>query len=449
VTGAPRTRGTRAAPAAADNGGAVEPTEAAAGNAGSLFGGPIWTEAAHAYRAELRRDLESHVLPLVARAEESRSFPREALRFLGDRDHLRRRWRHPGPHGDLGYATIFSNELGRLLAGGLAAGVSVHTDSAITVLRGSSADSGFVRQLYEDAIAARRILCIGISEPSSGSDPSRFTTRATEQPDGSWIIRGRKKFISLSKTADYALVLARTGDAAHNVAFFAVPHGPSGYVVRRELGKHGTHSVETCEFDLDSVRLAPDHLLVGGGAALGTLTRALNAERLSVCSQLVGALETCLEITRGYLRARPARSGTLWNFQALRHRFADLLAEHKVLQDSVTITALAAQQGGAGQQAVAALKLAVAPRVERAISEAMQMLGGLGYLDDLPVERALRDVRLARIAAGTDDVMREIVATRVLPDEQFRRLISIGEQGEPVVNRSGPEGLADGPAGPQ
>ena len=404
----------------------------------SLFGGPIWTEAASRYRKELRRDLESAVLPLVAQAEESRSFPREALEFLGARDHFRRRWRHPGPHGDLGYATIFSNELGRLLAGGLAAGISVHADSALTVLRAAPAGSDFVRQLSEDALAGRRILCIGISEPSSGSDPSRFRTRAARQPDGSWVIQGRKKFISLSKTADYALVLARTGDAAHNVAFFAVPNGPGGYVIRRELGKHGTHSVETCEFDLDAVRLTPDHLLVADGAALAALTRALNAERLSVCSQLVGALETCLEITRGYLRARPARSGTLWNFQALRHRFADLLAEHKVLQDSVTVTALAAQEGSAGQQAVAALKLAVAPRVERAISETMQLLGGVGYLDELPVERALRDVRLARIAAGTDDVMREIVATRVLPDEQYRRLISIGEEGEPIVNRGDP-----------
>jgi alkylation response protein AidB-like acyl-CoA dehydrogenase len=395
----------------------------------SLFGGGLLGPGADAYRLELRRDLEAEIAPLIDAAEADRAFPPEALRRLGKLGHLRRRWEHPGPHGDLATATIFSNELGKLLAGGLGAGISVHTDSAITILRASS--SVFARELAEDAIAGLRLVCIGITEPASGSDPALFGTIACQQPNGNWHLRGRKKFISLSRTADEALVLARTGPAAHEVGFFAVPNGPDGYTVRRELPKHGTHSVETCELTIDA-RLAPERMLVIGRPALGTLNKALTAERLSVCAQLVGALEACLEITRAYLRSRPTKDGTLWDFQALRHRFADLLAEHKVLADSVLSTAHAVHVGRAGQQAVAALKLAVAPRVERAISETLQLLGGMGYLADLPVERALRDVRLARIAAGTDDVMREIVATITLPDQRFHRLVSFDDDGAAV-----------------
>lgn len=400
--------------------------------AGSLFAGPIWSTDAHRYRMALRAELERDVVPLIERAERERRFPAEILRRMGSSGHMRRRWEHPGQHGDLGCATVFANEWGKLLAGGLAAGVSVHVDSSVSVLRSAPAGSVAATKLYDQALSGEQLFCVGITERGSGSDPGLFRTTATEEPDGSWTLHGHKKYISLAIAADQAIVLARTGEAANALAFFAVPNGPEGYRVVRELGKHGTHSVETCELRLDGVRLAADRLVVRGSPALAAMTRALVSERIAVCAQLVGALEACLEIVRGYLQARPTRTGHLWDFQALRHRFAGLMAEQKVLFDSVIATALAVQEGRSGQQATAALKLAVAPRVELAISESMQMLGGLGYLDDVPVERALRDVRLARIAAGTDDVMREIVATAVLPADRFDRHVRMTDEGEGV-----------------
>jgi alkylation response protein AidB-like acyl-CoA dehydrogenase len=191
----------------------------------SLFGGPIWSSDAEAYREEIRDDLARLVAPLVDQAERDRQFPRAAIERLGERGHFSRRWAHPGPHGDVGMATIFANELGKLLAGGIGAGLSLQADAALAILRTSFSDSPFVQRLHEDALWGRKVLCIAVSEPSSGSDPGRFLTRASEDPDGSWTIEGRKKFISLSATADYALVLARTGDSRSSSRSSPCPRG--------------------------------------------------------------------------------------------------------------------------------------------------------------------------------------------------------------------------------
>lgn len=404
----------------------------------SLFAGPIWTSAAQAYREEVRDDLTQQVAPLVDQAEQDRQFPRAAIVRLGERGHFSRRWAHPGPHGDVGMATIFANELGKLLAGGIGAGLSLQADAAPAILRTSFSDSPFVQRLHDDALGGRKVLCIAVSEPSSGSDPGRFLTRAHEDPDGSWTVEGRKKFISLSATADYALVLARTGESPQQFTFFAVPQGEGGYRIVRHLGKQGTHSVETCELELPSVRVPAEQVVGRLHAGLGPFARAMTAERLAVCAQLTGALEAGLELARAYLRQRPARPGTLWDFQALRHRFADLYAEHKVLSDAVVATASALQHGLAGQQDIAALKLVVTSRVNHCLPEVMQLFGGVGYLDDLPLERAVRDAQMARFGSGTEDIMREIVATIPLPEERLYEIVDFDDLTGEAVPRSRP-----------
>jgi alkylation response protein AidB-like acyl-CoA dehydrogenase len=153
----------------------------------------------------------------------------------------------------------------------------------------------------------------------------------------------------------------------------------------------------------------------------------MTSERLAVCAQLTGALEAGLEMARAYLRGRPARPGTLWDFQALRHRFADLYAEHKVLNDAVVATASALQHGHAGQRDVAALKLMVSSRAGPCLSEVMQLFGGVGYLEDLPLERAVRDAGMARFGSGTEDIMREIVATIPLPEDRLYEIVEFDE----------------------
>lgn len=399
--------------------------------------GPIWSKDAEAYREEVRADLAELVAPLIDKAEQDRRFPRAAIERLGERGHFSRRWAHPGPHGDVGMATIFANELGKLLAGGIGAGVSIQGDGALTILRTSFSDSPFVQRLHEDALAGRTVLCIGVTEPSSGSDPGRFRTRAHEEPDGSWTIEGRKKFISLSATADYALVLARTGDAPQQFTFFAVPQGDDGYRIVRHLGKQGTLSVETCELELPSVRVPAEQVVGRLHAGLAPFLRAMTSERLAICAQLTGGLEAGLELIRAYLRGRPAAPGTLWDFQALRHRWANLYAEFKVLNDSVNATASALQHGLAGQRDVAALKLMVTGRIGYCLSEVMQMFGGVGYLDDLPVERGVRDAWMARFASGTEDIMREIVAAIALPEERLHDIVEFDElTGEAVPLRN-------------
>ena len=382
--------------------------------------GPPWHASAEAYRAEVRADLLDGVVPHITVAEAIGRFPPEVIHFLGRRGHFACRWAHPGPYGDLGRATILANEIGKLQAGGISAGTSLHGDSALGLLRAVH-DQGPSVALARRAVDGDQILCIGVTEPSGGSDVTGITTRASMRPDGSWVIRGRKKFISLALTADAALVLARTGEQPARLSFFAVPRRDDthGYQVTRVLNKHGTRSLETCELHFADVVVPAEALIGREGSGLALFSRAMTAERLALCAQLTGALAGALELARAHLRRRAARPGTLWDFQALRHRFADLYSTQRVLEAATYATAAAVQHGQAGQRDVAALKLQVAPQIEGALSEVLQLLGGTGYTDEFPVERALRDARLARIGAGTDDVMREIVSGVALPEDRY------------------------------
>jgi alkylation response protein AidB-like acyl-CoA dehydrogenase len=365
----------------------------------------LWTDAVETYQHDLRAVLAKIAAPLIDQAEQDRRYPTSILHELGAAGHVRRRWQG-GPTGDVGRGMLLAYEFGRLLCGGIGTGTSLHVETAVAILHRCRAR---VPELYERALAAETICCVAVTEPQTGSDVAELTAQAVQQTDGSWLIDGTKRFISLAQGADVALVLARTGGPAH-LTFFAVPRGEGGYGVTHEYEKLGTRSLETCDVQLDSVRVGDEHRVCAVGAGFPLFSQALTLERLAGVAQLVGALETAVELTAGYLRARPSGTGTLWDHQALRHKQADLISTHGVLWHALLATTADLQAGRAGQRDVAALKLMAATMVERALSDALQLLGGIGYTTEWPIERALRDCRIARIGAGTDEIMREIVA---------------------------------------
>ncbi|MGH9210106.1 MAG: acyl-CoA dehydrogenase family protein [Acidimicrobiales bacterium] len=364
------------------------------------------------YRLRVRRDLAEVVAPRVEEAEKARAFPTDVLVELAKRGHIRERWAADPTRGLL-YGTTFAYELGRLLCGGFGAAWIVQAELAPSVLQAEDGDV----DLYEAAIDGRTIFCFAVSEPVGGSNLGGLRLQARRAGD-SWVLNGAKKWISLARGADYALVLARTR-GGHHLTFFAVPQGVGGYRVVKDLDKLGTHSIETCELDLSDVRVPDSRRLGGVGLGLPLFGRAITAERLATVALLVGTLETTIELAATYLTTRNGPNGPLSDLQALRHRVADLVATQLALRSALSCTAAEVAAGRAGAREVAALKLVAAHQVEQSISEALQLFGGAGYTTDWPVERALRDCRMARIAGGTDEIMRELVASTPLPRGRF------------------------------
>jgi alkylation response protein AidB-like acyl-CoA dehydrogenase len=369
------------------------------------------------YRQQCVADLDRYVMPRIAAAERDRRCPRAMLEDLAKCGHIRLRWADGDSAQGLAYSLVFLDELGQTLCGGFGAAWTVSAEVAPALLRHGHATS----QLRDSAIAGEQIFCFGVSEPSGGSDLLGLRTSAERDGSG-WRITGRKKWISLARTADSAVILARTGGPGH-LTFFVVDQGQNGYTVERDLSKLGTHSVETCELALDNVRLSDEARVGRVGQGLSLFARTIVHERIATVALLVGALRASLELARAFLQNRTTRGGqTLWGYQALRHKFSDLWATERMLRASLyTVAADLAADRGRSHPDVAALKLLSARTVEHALSDVLQFFGGEGYTADWPVERALRDARMARIAGGTDEILRETLGSTVLSTERIKR----------------------------
>jgi acyl-ACP dehydrogenase len=383
-------------------------------------GTPLLAEGPWSERCEaLRLDLRAEIVPLtrdsIARSERENRFPRAVITGLGAGGHLRRRWAVDGPWGDVGLGIVLAHELAYSASLSIALGVSLHNETATSLLRSARPNAGG-EDLYESAVSGAKVFCIAATEPITGSDLTFLQTTAVEVDRG-WLIRGKKKFISLSITADMALVFARTGPGAE-ISVFAVPRAK--FAVERVLEKHGSRGLETCLLDFDDALVPRDHLIGRRGQGIPLFLHAMSCERLAGCAMLLGGYRAAIEIAGAYMKRRKTQTGVLWDYQALRHGYADLVADFEVLWRAMLFTGWDLQTGRGNQRDLAALKLATAARVERGISDAMQMLGGAGYIDEFPLERMLRDVRLGRIGGGADQVMRNLVAATPITDEAYR-----------------------------
>lgn len=385
-----------------------------------LLGNAPWSDACESFSAQVRRDLQAMALPLLDAAEATNRYPKALLTEFAKAGHFRRRWAASGVApgiGDVGIGLCTYYEAGRLLLGGLGIGLALQMESLLSCLAMAQPKLG-TTDIFEEAVSGALIGCLAITDPATGSDLAGLRLTAKRAGSG-YLLNGKKKYISLSSTADMALTLARTGEGEADLSMFLVPQGPEGYRVERTLKKMGTLSIETNVLDFDDVQVGADNLVGQEGQGLYFANHALTLERLAGCALLLGAYETSIEIARAYVRHRTTRTGTIWDHQAIRHRFADLFADHQTLLHSLRYTAWEVQHKKGKERQVCGLKLTVASRVERGISEALQLLGGAGYVDDWPLERALRDCRLARIVVGSDEVMREFIANEPMSEAAY------------------------------
>jgi alkylation response protein AidB-like acyl-CoA dehydrogenase len=316
---------------------------------------------------------------------------------------------------------VIAEELGRMGIAGVAIGVSLHMESVLSILV-RFGHSPLLRRFLDGAIAGELIGCLAASEPTGGSD-LMGTQTILERRDGGWHLRGEKKFVSLSTVADFSLVLCRAvGDTDQltdtpRVTMVLVPR--EHMRIRRVLQKAGAMSLETAWVSYDTP--VPDDAVVGRvGGGLLAVTHGLTHERFAIAAQLVGACQLATGLAAAHLRRRQQFGVPLMEHQALRLRLADLVAKTEMMRLAVRGAASEGRLLGAvGPRTVAGLKVTAARMGGEIVSECMHLFGGAGYLDDeTPMARLWRDVRLARIGAGTDEMMWEMVAGGLVADDQ-------------------------------
>jgi acyl-ACP dehydrogenase len=364
------------------------------------------------YRSLLTDAFDERVVAWTAEAEAQQRFPRELFEHLGDRGVFREKW-CTGPLPDVGKLVELAFALGGLSSAGIGVGVSLH-DSAIALLR-RFGKSDYLKDICERAIDGRAVLCIGASEESGGSDLQIVETEIASR-DGGFDVRGIKKFVSLSPIADHIMVVARSVDhdaaSKHgNVAVVAVPTAQVG--VQTPYSKVGAGPLDTAAVHIDTW-VPADALVARAGTGLAAISWGLAHERMSIAGQIAASCQRAIGITLARMMTRRQFGHTLFEHQALRLRIADLQARVDLLRHG--LHGIAAQ-GRLDLRAAAGVKVTAARLGEEVISECMHIFGGAGYLvEETPLGQWWRDMKLARVGGGTDEVLWELVAAGMAPD---------------------------------
>ena len=249
-----------------------------------------------------------------------------------------------------------------------------------------------------------------LTEPHVGSDASALRTTATREGD-SYVLQGVKQFITSGKHGDVAIVIAVTDKAAgkKGISAFIVPTDTPGYVVARLEDKLGQHSSDTAQINFDQCRVPAENLIGQEGEGYKIALSALEGGRIGIAAQSVGMARSALEVALDYARQRESFGTAIFNHQAVGFRLADCATRLEAARQLIWHAAALRDAGRPCLKEAAMAKLFASEVAEKVCSAAIQPLGGYGYVNDFPVERIYRDVRVCQIYEGTSDVQKIII----------------------------------------
>ena len=259
-----------------------------------------------------------------------------------------------------------------------------------------------------------RLGAFGLTEPEAGSDARSIRTTARPDGDG-WVINGTKLFTSNAGTemSQGVILLAVSGsrpDGAKEYSAFMVPRGTPGFRLGRNLSKIGWDATDTRELIFENCRVPGDHLIGTPGVGLRQFLHALAIGRISVAALSLGLAQGCLEVALDYARQRQQFGQPISRFQAIQFKLADMAT---AVENARLLTYKAAwlyDQGAEYAKEAAMAKLYASDTAMSAASEAVQIHGGYGYIDEYVVSRFFRDAKILQIGEGTNEIQRLVIA---------------------------------------
>jgi len=252
--------------------------------------------------------------------------------------------------------------------------------------------------------------CFCLSEPHVGSDAGAITTRA-ERTDGGWVLNGVKQFITTGKYADVAVVFAVTDKAAakKGISAFLVETVTPGYIVARVEDKLGQRASDTAQIVFENCRVPAANLLGREGEGYRIALANLEAGRIGIAAQAVGMARAAFDAALAYARERTSFGKPLVEHQAVNFKLADMATGIEAARQLVWHAAALRDAGQPCLKEASMAKLFASEMAERVASDAIQIHGGYGYVNDFPVERIYRDVRVCQIYEGTSEIQRLVI----------------------------------------
>jgi len=377
---------------------------------------PFTTDEHELLREQVRRFVQTEVIPQADAWERDGEVPRAVLRRMGSLGLLGMRFAAEwgGADADTLASVLFAEELGRSTYGGFTITVLTQTDTATPVIAAVGTAAQKARYLPR-IVSGECLAAIAMTEPDAGSDIAHLRTRAAATDDG-WVLDGAKTFITNGVNADLYVVAARTNaavKASAGVSLFLVERGTPGFAVGRRLEKMGWRSSDTAELSFTECRLPADALLGEEGGGFAALMRNVQNERLVLSAQALGEAQAALALTLEHVRQRKAFGAPLWDKQVIRQRLALLAARVESARHFVySVAAMDAASIPCVKQ-VSMIKALCGELVNDVMDDCLQFHGGTGYMNGTAIERLYRDARVHGIGGGATEVMLDEVAKRL------------------------------------
>jgi alkylation response protein AidB-like acyl-CoA dehydrogenase len=260
----------------------------------------------------------------------------------------------------------------------------------------------------------RMLGCFCLTEPGTGSDAAAITTRAA-RAGNRFVLNGTKQFVTSGRSADLALVFAVTNPAASKkgLSAFVVPTNTPGYAVARVEQTMGQRSSDHCQITFDDCTVLPEQILGAEGDGLRIALSGLEGGRIGVAAQSVGMARAAYEAALAYAQERRTFGKPIIEHQAVAFRLADMATRLQAAELMVLHAARLRDQGVPCLKEASMAKLFASEAAECICSDAIQTHGGYGYLNDFPVERIYRDVRVCSIYEGTSDIQRLVISRQI------------------------------------
>jgi citronellyl-CoA dehydrogenase len=374
-------------------------------------------------RRVLQKFIASDINPHVEEWENDGIFPaHELFKKLGDLGFLglNKPVEYGGQGLDYSYALMMAEELGAINCGGVPMAIGVQTDMATPALAKFGSDE-LRKEFLAPSISGDYVACIGVSEPSAGSDVSAIKTTAKSDGDD-YVISGGKMWITNGTQADWICLLCNTGEGPvhRNKSLICVPMKTKGVTIARKLDKMGMRSSDTAQIHFDEVRVPKRNRIGEEGKGFVYQMVQFQEERLWGAAACIKSHEKTIQDTIDYTRSRKAFGKPLLDNQVIHFRLAELQTKVELLRSLIY---RAAEQLVAGEDVtqLATMAKLKAGRLGRELPDAcLQFWGGMGFMNETLVTRSYRDSRLTSIGGGADEVMLGILckAMGTLPGKQ-------------------------------
>jgi acyl-CoA dehydrogenase len=365
-------------------------------------------------RDSVRRFVEREILPDIEQWEEAESFPRELYLKAGAAGILGIGYpeAYGGSHeGDLFAKVAASEELMRCGSGGLVAGLGSLDIGLPPILKWARPE---VRdRVLPQVLSGEKISALAVTEPGGGSDVANLQTRAVRDGDF-YRVSGSKTFITSGVRADYYTVAVRTGEPGFaGISLLLIEKGTPGFTVGRQLKKMGWWASDTAELFFDDCPVPAGNLIGTENMGFVCIMGNFQSERLALALMANMTAQLALEESLKWARQREAFGKPIGKFQVIKHRLAEMAT---ALEVSREFTYRQAAKMAAGQSVIKEISMAknfATDTADRIVNDAVQILGGLGYMRESLVERLYRDNRILSIGGGTREVMNEIISKQM------------------------------------